>query len=362
MKNRDLDIIELEARNARLVDAARKNEETWRRFQRQAMALLEAEDLPRLFEQLTNGLRQAYDLQAASVALADPEREIRELLHVQGRRPADFANLLFVDTMSRLIPRMRVRPWLGRYRQASHERLFAPFTRFESVAIIPLIRQTRLIGSLHFGSNDPNRFTESHATDFLCHLGSIAAFGLENAVNRHKLIQTGFTDALTGWHNRGYLETRLREELARCQRERYPLACLLLDVDHFKTVNDRYGHAAGDAVLREIARRIESRIRDSDISARYGGEEFVVLLPGTQLDAGRLLAERIRSAVSAAPILVGDTEEPVNVTVSIGIAEYRPGAAQEDPERAGKRLVAEADVALYEAKAAGRNTVALAAA
>jgi two-component system cell cycle response regulator len=360
--NPAVEVTELRSQIARLTEEARKNEETWRRSQQRAMLLLEADDLPELFDHLTEGLRRSYGLQAASVALADQEHEIRNLLHGQGRQPREFENVLFVDTISRLIPRLRGRPWLGRYRQATHECLFAPFTRLESVAIIPLVRQTRLIGSLHFGSDDPNRFTESHATDFLHHLASIAAFGLENTVNRARLIQTGFTDALTGWHNRGYLDTRLKEELARSQREQTPTVCLLLDIDHFKSVNDSHGHAAGDTVLCEVARRIEGQIRGSDISARYGGEEFVVLLPNTPLEAGRRLAERIRTAVSAAPFSVANAVKPLTVTVSIGLAEYRPTAGREDPEGAGKRLLAEADVALYEAKAAGRNTIVLAAA
>ena len=326
------------------------------------MALLEADHLPDLFERLTDGMCRDYGLQAASVALADPDHEIRNLLHGQGCRKGEFGNVLFVDTVGRLVPRIKTRPWVGPYRQALHERLFAPFTVLQSVAILPLVRQTRLIGSLHLGSDDPGRFVEGEANDFLGFLASIAAFGLENAVNRVRLIETGLTDRLTGWYNRRYLDTRLSDELTRCQREQYPVACLLLDVDHFKRVNDRHGHAAGDAVLRELASRVASMIRGSDISARYGGEEFIVLMPGAQFGAARRLAERILTAVSAKSFLIGDSEEPLDVTVSIGIAEYRPTVSEQDPDRVARQLVADADVALYEAKMSGRNTVALAAA
>jgi two-component system cell cycle response regulator len=362
VKNRNPESVESASRITRPTGEAGKNEDPWKNFQTQTMALLEADHLPDLFERLTDGMCRDYGLQAASVALADPDHEIRNLLRGQGRSKGEFGDVLFVDAIRRLVPGIQTRPWVGPYQQASHERLFAPFTMLRSVAIIPLVRQTRLIGSLHLGSDDPCRFAEGEANDFLGFLASIAAFGLENAVNRARLIETGFTDRLTGWYNRRYLDTRLRDELARCQREQDSVVCLLLDVDHFKRVNDRHGHAAGDAVLRELASRVAGKIRGSDISARYGGEEFIVLLPGAHFGAGRLLAERIRTAVSATPFPIGDGEAPLKVTVSIGIAEYRPTLPEEDPDRVASQLVADADVALYEAKRAGRNTVALAAA
>src|SRR5690606_24722266 len=114
-----------------------------------------------------------------------------------------------------------------------------------------------------------------------------AAFCLESSANRARLVRSGLTDVLTGWHNRRYLQTRLMEELARCRRDGTPLTCLMIDVDHFKPINDRYGHLAGDEALRQLAQCIDGEIRDSDVSARYGGEEFVILLPRTDAVAGR---------------------------------------------------------------------------
>lgn len=375
MRNHDLELAELRRRIARLTEEARRNEETWKRSQRREMALLEAEGLPELFAHLTEGLRRGYGLDATSVAIADPEHEILNLLCAEGRERREFENVLFVDAIERLLPQLRrARPWLGAYREARDGPLFPAKstarltansngqTSLASVALLPLVRGARVVGSLHFGSCDPGRFTETHATDFLRHLAGTAAFGLENAVNRAKLVRRGFTDALTGWHNRSYLETRLEEELARSRREQTPLVCLMLDVDHFKRVNDNHGHAVGDAVLREVARRIKGEVRGSDLSARYGGEEFAVLLPGTELETGRLLAERIRAAVATQAIGLGAAGPPLTVTVSIGLACYRPAGDGEELERAARRLLAEADRALYDAKAAGRNAVALAAA
>jgi diguanylate cyclase (GGDEF)-like protein len=264
----------------------------------------------------------------------------------------------FVDSLHGLAPSLASgRPWLGPFRRADHALLFAPDATLASVALLPLMRCERLVGSLNLGSHDPRRFGERLATDFLDHLAMIAAFCLESSVNRARLVRSGLTDVLTGWHNRRYLQTRLQEELARCRRDATPLTFLMIDVDHFKRVNDRHGHLAGDEALRQIAQCIDAEVRDSDVSARYGGEEFVILLPGTDAASGRLLAERVRAAVAAEPFELPGAAEPLAVTVSIGVAEYRPAPGQEDLKLVGGELVARADLALYEAKAAGRNAV-----
>jgi diguanylate cyclase (GGDEF)-like protein len=181
---------------------------------------------------------------------------------------------------------------------------------------------------------------------------------LDNTVNRARLLRSGFTDVLTGWHNRRYLQVRLNEELARARRDGNHMACLMLDVDHFKRVNDTWGHAAGDAVLQELANRIDTQVRASDVAARYGGEEFVVLLPDTSNDSGVLLAERIRKAVSASDYALPNGES-MSITASIGIAGVSPDADADDLKTLGDSLIARADVALYRAKSAGRDQVAV---
>ena len=130
----------------------------------------------------------------------------------------------------------------------------------------------------------------------------------------------------------------------------------MIDVDFFKSVNDSYGHAAGDEVLREIAQRIESEVRVSDVSARYGGEEFVVLLPGTDGAAGLSLAERIRNAVAASDYDLGGGTS-AKITASIGVASVAPVHDDADLKIVGEALIARADVALFAAKADGRNAV-----
>lgn len=365
MRHRDPELDELRRRLAQITAEARRNEATWQRSQRLELSLLEADDLPELFDRLTHGLRRSYRLQAVSVAVADPDREIRNLLHSVGAARDEHPHVMLVDAVPELTPGLKglYRPWLGPFSEARHRRLFPGSAPLASVALLPMLRRARVVGSLHFGSNDPERFTEDHATDFLHHFASVAAVGLDGAVTRAKLVQRQFIDALTGWHNRSYLEARLGEEVARSRRDAAPLVCVMLDIDHFKRVNDVHGHLVGDAVLREAAQRIGAEVRSSDISARYGGEEFLVLMPQTGLEAGYRLAERIRAAVSAKPFGRDLLDEPLAVTVSIGLAEYDRGIHDEaDPETAAMRLVAEADQALYQAKIAGRNAVVMAAA
>lgn len=158
------------------------------------------------------------------------------------------------------------------------------------------------------------------------------------------------TDSLTGLANRRRLDQVLRQEWARAQRNRTPLAVLMVDVDHFKAFNQRHGHAGGDHALREVARTIELSIRrPADLAARYGGEEFQVVLPETELAGARLLAERIRLSVEALPPFGGD-ERPITVSIGIGLHE---AGTQHDLTR----VLGAADEALYRAKANGRNRV-----
>jgi diguanylate cyclase (GGDEF)-like protein len=363
MDKDDRELVSLRRRIAVLTDEARKNEDAWQRSQRREMELLEADSLATLFERLTAGLRESYRLASVRLVLADPDYEIRHLLLIQGQPPPEYEGILFVDSLPALAPRLASsrRPWLGKYSASDHALLFPAGVRLQSVALLPLMRQDRVIGSLNLGSEQSRRFTATLGTDFLHHLAVIAAFCLENAVNRARLIRSGLTDVLTGWHNRRYLQTRLNEELARCRRDKSALTCLMIDVDHFKKINDRYGHIAGDEVLRRLAQCIDAEVRNSDISARFGGEEFVILLPATGIEAGRLLAERIRAAVSAESFELPGKGAQLPVTVSIGVAEYRPRPDDDDLKVVGERLIALADLALYEAKAGGRNAVAEAA-
>jgi diguanylate cyclase (GGDEF)-like protein len=355
------ELAELKLRFETIKSQARTNEEVWRRSQTTAIQLLEAESLSVLLVRLTTGLREAYELQNVTLAVADPSHEMRRALSDQGASAGQHQHVIFVDDVLALAPAVlpRGRPWLGPFRDATHGQLFPGSAAPHSVAIFPLRRQNTLVASLNLGSDEPARFTRRHGTEFLEHVALISAYCLENTLNRALLTRNGFTDPLTGLRNRRYLETRLDEELARSQRDWRPLVCVLLDIDHFKRINDQHGHLVGDHVLRELAQRVGREVRASDVAARYGGEEFVMLLPNTELKAGYAVAERIRAAVAATQFRSPDLARPLDVTVSLGIAEFRPDPRAE-LATAGQRLLAAADVALYAAKATGRDRVSLA--
>lgn len=351
------ELADLQARLAEITRQATARNIALQRSRTRELALLKAENLPALLERLLVYLRESYGLRAVSLLLSDPQHEIRHLLFDAGRTPADFPGVLFVDSLFGVAPQLGTlrTPWLGTYRAADHQLLFQSGGGLESIAVLPLMRQARLIGSLNFGSADPEFFTHHEDAEFLAHLAVIASYCLENTINRGRLLRSGMTDVLTGWHNRRYLQTRMREELARARRDGKTLTCLMLDVDHFKRINDNFGHLVGDQVLREIAQRVEAQVRASDVTARYGGEEFAILLPQTSRAQGALLAERIRAVVADEPFDAGD--EAVSITVSIGVAELSPAQEEGDFKSLGEALLARADTGLYAAKAAGRNRV-----
>ncbi len=349
---------ELKERLRILTDEAAKNEVILRKTQERELDLLRAESLPALLEVLVQGLGDSYALDAVTLVLVDPEHEIRHLLIGGGQRLEELPGVTFVESLTGMAPPFGSlqRPWLGPFMGSDHQLIFPGARPLRSVALIPLMRHDRLTGTLNFGSLDPKRFTRHHATDFLAHLGSIAAVCLENAVNRARLLRSGMTDFLTGWHNRRYLHTRIKEELARAQRHETPVACLMIDVDHFKQINDAYGHLAGDHVLRELAQRIDGQIRGSDTAARFGGDEFAILLPETTAREAAQLAERIRIIVCSAPVDVG-AGRTHTLSLSIGVAAVNPGGSERDLKAIADGLLAEADAALYRAKAQGRGRV-----
>jgi len=349
----------LEARLAELTQHAARNDSLLRKTQERELELLRAATLPQLFDRLIHGLRTSYQLDRVTLTLNDPEHEIRQLLWNDTGVLENLPEVQFVDSLATLSNDLAQleKPWLGPFNRALH----APICRVRemgSVALIPLRRNDQLDGVLVFASSDPFRFNADLATDFLAHLGLVAALCLENAANRAKLLRSGLTDFLTGFHNRRYLNARLREELGRAQRFRQPIGCLMIDVDRFKPINDQYGHLAGDAVLREVAKRIDGQMRASDIGARFGGDEFSIVLPQGSLQDAERVAHRVLAAVRGTPIQIDETHSET-VSLSIGVAVAEPTLDSRDFKLIAERLMAEADAALYRAKQAGRDCVSV---
>lgn len=178
-------------------------------------------------------------------------------------------------------------------------------------------------------------------------IGVFAAFGATLGVLRDRVEERSLTDALTQLWNRRHFESQLEIEVQRARRHRKPLTLLILDLDRFKSVNDRYGHPEGDRVLRVISSMIRDSFRKTDIVCRYGGEEIAVIAPDTPFREAMQLAERTRERI--AQTVMPATGEPFRVTVSIGLASLA------DDSGGAMDLMRDADMALYRAKAEGRN-------
>lgn len=207
--------------------------------------------------------------------------------------------------------------------------------------------QTRQIRKQLAGSRLLRQQAEAATQEKAKALENLMAVQQELLAAQEKLQFQATHDPLTGLLNRAALLESLRREVARSQRTGTPFGILLLDLDHFKQVNDTHGHLAGDAALQEIGQRLMRATRPYDVTGRYGGEEFLVVLPGCGREETELSAERIRSTVGSVPFRAGEMEFFLTVSVGATIASERP---ESEPA-----LLQQADLALYQAKSGGRN-------
>jgi diguanylate cyclase (GGDEF)-like protein len=234
---------------------------------------------------------------------------------------------------------------------------------WEAETTISPLPGTYKIGSGHFlaafiiGKNQQSSPQWSRETDQLLHfcLQHVAIrMGEINALAALRL--NANTDPLTGVHNRRFFHEVLNRESERSNRHNQPLSLIILDIDHFKVINDTFGHLAGDQVLRKVGRITRESIRTIDMVCRYGGEEFAIILPQTELEAASLIAERLRTSIAEFPFPTGE-ESPLMVTASLGVACWRGSGCL---SKQGTELVQAADRALYVAKDTGRNRTCMA--
>ena len=354
-----------------LLEQAELNHAIMTRHQAFDLEIVGAASFPELIGTIFRTLPVISNLESVTLSLLDEDADIHTVMEKLGVDFAQFGDLNFVANeealgFPQLSPDRSVapRPLLGPYDASRHGAAFAVAaaagTALRSVALVPLLRNRRLIGSLNLGSYDASRFTPEMGTDFVEHMASIIAICLENVISNEMLKYIGLTDSLTGVYNRRYIDRRLPEEIARARRQHYRIACMYIDIDHFKRINDSVGHQGGDEVLREVALRIKQELRLSDALGRYGGEEFVVLLINADGDSAAIVAERIRAGVAERIFeLSGGLE--VAVSVSVGVASL-DGAADGGPLEgmaAARELIAHADAALYQAKDGGRNQIVI---
>lgn len=224
--------------------------------------------------------------------------------------------------------------------------------QFNSALIIPLLVNNRVLGTLQLFARNPLSFSKEDAQ--LLWMMSLVSENLLTREYAHEgLIRFAFTDYLTGLKTRGYFEQQLELEIKRSERKKQHFTLLMIDIDHFKQLNDRYGHHVGDQVLRDVAALLMRDMREVDTVARYGGEEFVIVLPETTGPGAMQVANRLRRSVEQSKFFAGSPRIVEYLTISIGIAVF-------DTDAQFKRdLIEAADAALYTAKSSGRNKVVL---
>lgn len=234
--------------------------------------------------------------------------------------------------------------------QGIAERKSIVLNQIKCVAVTPLKYNRSIIGVLYLDSRVNTGLFKERDQELLKFFATQASV----AINNSRLLHLATTDGMTELTNHRSFLQRLLEEFYRAKRYNLNLSVIILDLDHFKQVNDTYGHPAGDMVLKNIARILKMNVRIHDLPARYGGEEFIILLPQTEKLGAMVLAEKLRATVEATPVKIGDNKE-IACTISVGVAQINP-ATMNKP----LALVQLADKALYQAKAGGRNQVIMA--
>lgn len=219
---------------------------------------------------------------------------------------------------------------------------------FRSLIAAPLVSENKVIGMLRMDSPAESEYTQDDLR-LLGIISDLGAVAVQNALLYSKTQELAITDSLTGLAVRRYFLERFKKDLLRTAQNKGALSLLMLDIDHFKDFNDRYGHAAGDLILKHVSRSIRSMVREGDMAARYGGEEVSLLLFGTDKKQAAADAEAIRKRIEKQPLLL--RRQMVRITVSIGVASFPEDAAVEED------LIKTADERLYKAKAQGRNRV-----
>jgi two-component system cell cycle response regulator len=226
-----------------------------------------------------------------------------------------------------------------------------------SIVVIPIVFHEEVIGTLFLRTSRAGHAFSEHEVKLCTAVANASANALYNAFlfermedEKTRLEKLAITDYLTGAYNIRYFYNRIKEEFSRAQRYKLPLSCLMLDIDLFKGVNDKFGHRTGDIILREFTQLLKKHTRKSDVLARYGGEEFIMLLPQTTEGGAVVKAEAVRTYVEA--FSFRELKGKRGLTVSIGVATY-PGKGIKNMED----LISFADNALYRAKTAGRNLV-----
>lgn len=321
---------------AELLENARRNESLLRRLQAFELELLSCQRWFDLLTLLLEGLPRQFDLDAIALKICDAEGTLKQsILQSLDLDQAVLVNQIEFHSRVPLIDVMTI----------------APPPPWESGLALPLVRNDVYLGQLRLYSSYSGRFQTGMATDFMQHLAAVIAACFMMVRQTEEQARLALTDPLTGVDNRRGFERAYEREWARGQRQYHVFSLLMLDIDHFKKINDLHGHATGDRALTALCRTLKQVLRPTDQIGRLGGEEFVLLLPGCQPEQLTQVAERVRTAIAECPI-VNDQSEPLSMTASGSFLSITPRPNQHLPLH---QVLEFLDVYLYRAKHAGRN-------
>lgn len=321
-----------------LLATARHNEQIWRQFQTFELELLACRHWQGLFDMLFVTLPERLGFCSVQLAIFDPNKRMQQSLSRQlGDAQRYQAKLQFLPSLPGSLQQAHV--------LLPHE---LALTRFHSGLHLPLRKQRQVFGYLRLFSLQPNRFDHDRATDFIEHTVAVFAAAIELVLQTEEIERLAYEDPLTRVRNRRGMSQAFDAQLARSLREKQSLGMALIDLDHFKSINDRYGHATGDRTLVHFCALARSCLRPFDYLGRMGGEEFLLILPACDPDVVRQVVERIR-VLTEQTYFFDDKQTPFNLTVSGGMGSLQA------KERTLEDVMSVLDKGLYQAKQQGRN-------
>ena len=329
-----------------------EREELRQRVVRLASALSRHGNLPKMGRHLVEELTSIFSSQSVGLLISSPETGHLSLLGSTYGEPDSGVLIQQSDPAVERLRRARRPLAAGPLLKFSHAFALALPGIDAKGVLVPLHNQERLVGVLGVGPKTGRDGYSSEEIDLLSLLAHHLAVVLENA----RLTESATYDSLTGLLRREAVFEELERELERASRHDRPLAVAMADVDHFKGINDRYGHLAGDLILKRVARIFAQALRNTDFVGRYGGEEFLLILPETDLRGAGVAAEKVRKAVEGSELRLEDGT-PVQVTLSLGICTLEEVVRRKAGSVEVEDLIAAADRSLYIAKRDGRNRI-----
>jgi diguanylate cyclase (GGDEF)-like protein len=344
-------LIALALEKFRAVEQAQRRADTSESLRKASVAVTEMLELDGAVNQILDQLNQVVPYDSASVQMLDGDElqiiggrgweNIDDVIGLRFQIPGDNPNSVVIETSK---PYHLPETW-----KVYENFNYPPHNHIRSWLGVPLIAQEKTIGLLAIDSSEANHFSEENIS-IAAEFANQVAVALENARLFKETQTQAITDALTGVYNRRGLLQLGEFELRRAHRINRPFCAVIFDIDHFKRINDHYGHKIGDEVLQKLAERCQKTSRTVDLISRYGGEEFIILLPETNLESAMRVAERLRQSIMNEPFPT--SEGALRITISLGVSEAKEADSLHT-------LIERADIALYKAKHAGRNRVML---